>query len=184
MSDTIMARTRDTSDDSTLMQIGEVAKRVDVTIRTVRYYEEMGLIEPAMRTEGGFRLYDMSVVRRLQLIHSLRSLDFPLKDIQELLQIRNDSHTGTIPAHRLMRLLQLQLVRTDERITEMLAIRADIEKAMALTAECAGCHLELVGQPCLTCGNVLDFAKNEHPDTFVQRDQLEPLLPIAFQAML
>jgi DNA-binding transcriptional MerR regulator len=166
------------------MQIGEVAKRVDVTIRTVRYYEEMGLIEPAMRTEGGFRLYDISVVRRLQLIHSLRSLDFPLKDIQELLKIRHDSHTGTVAAHRLIRLLQLQHERTNERIAQLLAIRADIEKAMALTAECAGCHLELVGQPCLTCGNVLDYAKNEHPETSIQRDQLEPLLPIAFQAML
>jgi len=182
-----MSRTetsRKSTDESTLMQIGEVAKRVDVTVRTVRYYEEMGLIEPAMRTEGGFRLYDISVVRRLQLIHALRSLDFPLKDIQELLNIRQDSHTGTVAAHRLMRLLQIQLERTNERIAQLMAIRADIEKAMALTAECAGCHLELVGQPCYTCGNVLEFAKSEHPEASVERDQLEPLLPIAFQAML
>lgn len=170
--------------ETNLMQIGEVAKRVNVTIRTVRYYEEMGLIEPAMRTEGGFRLYDMSAVRRLQLIHSLRSLDFPLKDIQELLQIRRDSHTGTVAAHRLMQLLKLQLQRTNERIAQLLAIREDIERAMALTAECTGCHLELAGQPCLTCGNVLDFAKNVHPEIPIQREQLEPLLPIAFQAML
>lgn len=171
-------------DELALMQIGEVAKRVDVTIRTVRYYEEMGLIEPATRTEGGFRLYDMGVVRRLQLIHSLRSLDFPLKDIQELLQIRQDSHTGTVAAQRLMRLLRLQRERTNERIAQLAAIRADIEKAIALTAECAGCHLELVGQPCRACGHVIDFAKHERPDASVQQSQLEPLLPIAFQAML
>jgi len=172
----------DAADSTHLMQIGEVARRADVTVRTVRYYEEMGMIEPAMRTEGGFRLYNRSVLRRLQLIASLRALDFPLKDIQELLSIRQDSHIGTVAANKLLRVLRIQLERTTERIRQYEAIRRDIEQAMSLTAECTGCHQELSAEPCKTCGYVREYAKST--ETGGPATRHEESLPIAFQAML
>lgn len=172
--------------DDDLMQIGELAEKARVTVRTVRYYEELGLLEPVRRSDGGFRLYNDLALRRLQLVQSLRALDFPLKEILELMQIRRESPVGSVAGHKLMHLLQLQLARTNERIAQYLASREDIQRAMTLTVECMGCHLEMAAEPCKTCGNIANYVKG-HPKDKDERfdlETLEPLLPIAFQAML
>jgi DNA-binding transcriptional MerR regulator len=80
--------TRD-SDDVGMMQIGEVADRVGLSLRTVRYYEEMGLIEPQTRTEGGFRLYTEAHVDRLALIKRMKPLGFTVQEMRELLDARD-----------------------------------------------------------------------------------------------
>lgn len=67
------------------LQIGEVADRVGLSMRTVRYYEEMGLIVPADRSEGGFRLYTADHVERLALIKQMKPLGFTVQEIGELL---------------------------------------------------------------------------------------------------
>lgn len=67
------------------LHIGEVAERVGLSLRTVRYYEEQGLIEPAGRTDGGFRLYTEHEVDRLMLIKQMKPLDFTVQQMGELL---------------------------------------------------------------------------------------------------
>src|SRR4051794_19659521 len=59
---------------SDMHQIGEVAERVELSLRTVRYYEEMGLITPERRTDGGFRLYTEENVQRLLAIKQMKPL--------------------------------------------------------------------------------------------------------------
>lgn len=71
------------------LQIGEVAERVGLSLRTVRYYEEMGLIVPADRTEGGFRLYTEDHVDRLALIKQMKPLGFTVQEIGHLLEARD-----------------------------------------------------------------------------------------------
>lgn len=66
-------------------QIGEVAERVDLSLRTIRYYEEIGLVSPSGRTEGGFRLYTESDIDRLRTVKSLKPLGMPLELISEIL---------------------------------------------------------------------------------------------------
>jgi DNA-binding transcriptional MerR regulator len=83
----IVDATRDS--DVGMMQIGEVAERVGLSLRTVRYYEEMGLIEPEMRTEGGFRLYTEAHVDRLALIRRMKPLGFTVQEMRELLDARD-----------------------------------------------------------------------------------------------
>jgi DNA-binding transcriptional MerR regulator len=78
--------------DPKLHQIGEVAERVGLSLRTVRYYEEMGLISPAQRTEGGFRLYSDAEIERLQLIKHMKPLGFTVQAMLELLQARDTLH--------------------------------------------------------------------------------------------
>ncbi|MFL5708546.1 MAG: MerR family transcriptional regulator, partial [Chloroflexota bacterium] len=71
----------------TLLRIGDVAELVGTTARTIRYYEEMGLLEPAARSEGDYRLYDDSDLERLQFIRSLRDdAGFSLAQIGQLLE--------------------------------------------------------------------------------------------------
>jgi DNA-binding transcriptional MerR regulator len=70
-------------------QIGEVAERVDLSLRTVRYYEEMGLITPERRTDGGFRLYTDENIERLLTIKQMKPLGFSLQEMREVLDARD-----------------------------------------------------------------------------------------------
>ncbi|HWB72605.1 MAG TPA: MerR family transcriptional regulator [Egibacteraceae bacterium] len=71
-------------------QIGHVASRVGLSLRTVRYYGEVGLAEPSGRTEGGFRLYTDEDIARLELIKQLKPLEFTLEELRDLLAVRDD----------------------------------------------------------------------------------------------
>lgn len=92
--------------DPSLLRIGTVARRCGVSTRTLRYYEEMGLLRPVDTTEGGFRLYDDDVVARVDKIIRLKDvLHFTLDEIRETLEAddqikaRRDEHLS--PAERL-----------------------------------------------------------------------------------
>lgn len=70
------------------LQIGEVAERVGLSLRTVRYYEEQGLVVPEARTEGGFRLYTERQIDRLFLVKKMKPLGFSLDEMREMFDAR------------------------------------------------------------------------------------------------
>lgn len=70
-----------------VMQIGEVAARVGLSLRTIRHYDEIGLVVPSERSTGGFRLYSEADVERLALIRTIRPLDFTLEQVRDLLGV-------------------------------------------------------------------------------------------------
>lgn len=78
---------------SAMHQIGKVAERVGLSLRTVRYYEEMELICPDERTEGGFRLYTEANIERLMLIKQMKPLGFSVQEMGELLDARDALRT-------------------------------------------------------------------------------------------
>lgn len=69
------------------MQIGEVAERTGLSLRTIRHYEEVGLVVPSVRSKGGFRLYTDADVDRLKVIRRMKPLDFSLAEMRDLLQV-------------------------------------------------------------------------------------------------
>jgi DNA-binding transcriptional MerR regulator len=77
-----------------LHQIGEVADRLGLSLRTVRYYEEAGLVRPSERTDGGFRLYGEGEVARLEVIKQMKPLGFSLQEMRELLDARDVLERG------------------------------------------------------------------------------------------
>ena len=81
---------------SELMQIGQVAERTGLSLRTIRWYEEEGLVVPTARTEGGFRLYSADDVARLEVIKRMKPLGFAVEEMRELLTLLADldAHTG------------------------------------------------------------------------------------------
>jgi DNA-binding transcriptional MerR regulator len=121
-------------------QIGTVADRVDLSLRTIRYYEEIGLVSPSGRTEGGFRLYTESDIDRLHLVKALKPVGMPLDMISELLacadqisQADGRSDLGEVE-RRLESVLATALSRCDE-LEHMLSVARDSLQAMsALTA--------------------------------------------------
>ena len=68
-----------------MMTVKEVSELTGVSIRTLRYYDEIGLLPPADHTEGGYRLYDDTALERLQQILLFRELEFPLKNIVQIM---------------------------------------------------------------------------------------------------
>jgi len=68
---------------------GELAKAAEVSVRTVQYYDQRGILTPSEVTEGGRRIYHDSDLERLQVICFLRDLDFSIKQIKKLLQEEN-----------------------------------------------------------------------------------------------
>jgi DNA-binding transcriptional MerR regulator len=72
-----------------LVQIGDVADRTGLSLRTIRHYEEVGLLPEPQRSPGGFRLYSDEAVERLLLIKRMKPLDFTLEEMRDLIDIRD-----------------------------------------------------------------------------------------------
>ena len=80
-------RVAEVASDEPRLQIGEVAERTGVTQRTLRFYEEKGLLKPPSRLEGGFRLYSEADILRVEQIRRLQKLlGFPLAEIKEMVE--------------------------------------------------------------------------------------------------
>ncbi len=80
--------------------IGEVADRTGLSLRTLRHWEEMGLVTPTGRSEGGFRLYGEDDVQRVMLARALKPADFSLEELQEILRLRDRLATDLEPDER------------------------------------------------------------------------------------
>ncbi|MFJ8537266.1 MerR family transcriptional regulator [Streptomyces sp. NPDC093591] len=76
------------------MQIGEVAARTELSLRTIRHYEETGLVIPSARSQGGFRLYTESDVARLMVIRRMKPLGFALDEMRALLEATDRLDSG------------------------------------------------------------------------------------------
>lgn len=75
-------------------QIGEVTERVGLSVRTVRYYEEVGLVVPSDRTSGGFRLFTDADIERLTMVRELKPLGFSLDEVREILDLVEAREAG------------------------------------------------------------------------------------------
>jgi DNA-binding transcriptional MerR regulator len=117
------------------MQIGEVAERTSLSLRTIRYYEEVGLVPPSARTQGGFRLYTEDDVARLMLVKRMKPLEFSLEEMRGLLEILDELEAGAVTVARRADLTgRLALYRQiAERRIE--ALRAQLESAEAFTED-------------------------------------------------
>ena len=107
-------------------RIGEISQRLGLTERTIRYYEEVGLLDSVKRVEGGRRVYTDDDVRRLRFIQKLKMLGLTLQEMLELerLYARHRSNRQVLP--RLVELLDAHLATTDERMRELAALRDEI----------------------------------------------------------
>ena len=81
-----------------LHQIGTVADRVGLSLRTIRHYEEVGLVVPTGRSAGGFRLYTDADIERLHQVKAMKPLDFSLEETRELMALRDRLAGGEVRA--------------------------------------------------------------------------------------
>jgi DNA-binding transcriptional MerR regulator len=110
----------------TSYRIGELAAKVGLTERTIRYYEERGLLESVKRLDGGQRVYTDDDVRRLKFIQKLKVLGLSLAEMQELETLYGRHHTNAKVLPRLIELLDSHLATVSERLGELAALRDEI----------------------------------------------------------
>ncbi len=133
-------------------KIGQVSKKAHVTLRTIRYYEELGLIGPTVRTKGGFRLYTEKSIDRLRFIHGLKSLDFPLSKIKEMFKIREMAQSGDEASRRVMRILESQHREASKKKGQYEKMLQEILATMEVVRECYGCETKPSYEACRSCG--------------------------------
>lgn len=123
-----------------LMQIGDVASRTGLSLRTLRYYEEAGLVEPCERSAGGFRLYSEAECAKFEFVKRLKPLGFSLEEMRSLMDLLDalkgvapgdparqglEPFATTVEEH--CRLLRAQL-RDAERLADQLRVESRCEE--------------------------------------------------------
>jgi DNA-binding transcriptional MerR regulator len=110
------------------MRIGELADQVGVNTKTVRYYEQIGLIPPAPRTSGGYREYTDTDAARLTFIKTAQRLGLSLEEVAEILRLRE---RGEAPCGYVRNVIHEQLRSIDKRIGELRALRTELRELRA-----------------------------------------------------
>ena len=106
-----------------MFQIGELSDQTGVPAKTIRYYEDIGLLSPASRGENRYRLYDQKDAERLRFIRSARALDFSLQEIAQILAAR-DRHEP--PCGHVIELIQSHIDEIETRIRELEQLQRDL----------------------------------------------------------
>lgn len=104
------------------LTIGEVSERTDLPVKRIRYYERRGLVEPAFRSESGYRLYTAEEVAKLWFVKRAKLLGLTLKEIAELVGVAEGCNEGQI-FPRIEEVLAEKLAETERKIAELSAFR-------------------------------------------------------------
>jgi MerR family copper efflux transcriptional regulator len=110
------------------MRIGQLASRAGVTVKTIRFYEQAGVLPEPARRESGYRDYDESDVPHLQFVKAAQAAGLTLAEIREVIAVRE--HGGP-PCQHVVELLDAHTADLDRRIAELTALRADVKRLRA-----------------------------------------------------
>ena len=145
-----------------LLRIGDLARMTGKTARAIHLYEELGLLKPASRSSGGFRLYERRAVERVRWIDLLHSMGFSLQEMRGLLQSWWSSGPGPAAMEELRRVFRGKLEETCEAITRHRQIEREIEKGLAYLETCRACATpETAVEGCAHCNQ--DHGMAEEP---------------------
>ncbi len=114
------------------MRIGELAARTGFSVRTIRFYEQGGLLPAPQRTPAGYRRYDDDAVTRLRFVRSAQALGLSLAEIADVLRIRD--HQGP-PCAYVAQLLEIHINALETRVEELTALRDELRARVPGGAE-------------------------------------------------
>jgi DNA-binding transcriptional MerR regulator len=134
------------------VQIGELAQRSGLSVKTLRYYEDIGVLAEPPRTPGGYRDYGEGVLGRLEFVRAAQAVGLTLGEIREVIAFRE---RGDVPCSHVLDLILHHAAEVDGRIAELQRLRADLDRlagrARTLNpADCresAVCHVLLPTAP-------------------------------------
>jgi MerR family transcriptional regulator, copper efflux regulator len=107
------------------VRIGELAARSGVPAKTIRYYDEIGLLAPTSRTPSGYREYDERALDRLAFIRAAQAVALTLGEIRSITALRDQGET---PCGHVLALLQQRAAEVDARIEELEHLRGELRR--------------------------------------------------------
>jgi MerR family copper efflux transcriptional regulator len=118
-----------------LEKIGAVAARSGVSVKTIRFYCDQGLLKPSGRSEGRYRLFDATVYGELALIRTLRALDIPLATIAAVLEARR---SGVCTCDNLQATIRGKAGEIQQRIADLQALHSELNALLSAWQRCGG----------------------------------------------
>jgi DNA-binding transcriptional MerR regulator len=142
--------------DQELFTTGDMARITNTTLRTVRFYEEAGILRPARRSEGGHRLFVREELERLRLASDMREAGLSLDDIRSLLDLKSTATTGGEAARLATAALKDVIASLHAKIEVLQRLSGDLQQAMLHAEACLGCEkAELFPHRCHECEALL-----------------------------
>ena len=111
------------------MTIGTLSRETDTKVETIRFYEKSGPLPAPDRTEGNYRTYEPSHLRRLSFIRRARGLGFPLEAIRTLLNLSDDRSRS---CEAVDRIAKDHLVQVEQKLADLNALRAELDRMISL----------------------------------------------------
>jgi DNA-binding transcriptional MerR regulator len=118
-----------------LLKIGDVAARSGLTVKTIRFYCDEGLIHPARRSDGGFRLFSPDVFEELTFIRTLRALEIPLPDVMKILESRR---SGICTCTSLQSTIRSKAGEIEQKISALRAMHIELMDLLNHWQDCGG----------------------------------------------
>jgi DNA-binding transcriptional MerR regulator len=149
-----------------IMQIGALAGVAGVSVRAVRYYEELGLIQPTSHSQGGFRLYGEECLKRLHVINFLKEMGLSLTEIRQIFSARQSHGSDKSAVRYLAAVFSEKLNLVNAKIETLGRMKAEIGSALKMLRTCESCdHKVLLDS--IFCGDCALLESGEAvPDTF------------------
>lgn len=137
-----------------LVPIGTAAKQTGCSVPTIRYYEEVGLLPAAPRTEGNQRHYDDAAIRRLTFIRRCRDFGFTIEQVRELVGLVDEPNRDCIEVRDIA---QAHLQEVQKKLAELRSLEA------SLSAFVCSCNAACAGGPAVDCTILEDLASPAAP---------------------
>jgi len=144
-----------------LLRVGDLARATGKSVRAIRLYEELGLLQPATRSSGGFRLYEQAAVERVRWIGLLHSLGFSLHEMRELLRTWWEAGLGPRAMGDLRALFTRKLEETRETIQRHQQLERELTEGLAYLETCRECATPSSVDGCAHCAQ--DHGMKEEP---------------------
>lgn len=139
MSMAVLGKDTSMKPEPNLLKIGDFAREAGTNLRTLRYYEEIGLFQPAARSKGGFRFYRATDVNRLKMVHTLQNLGLSLERIREVMDTREPAESHASMIGRVRTALETQQDLLDTRIAALREQKARLQTAQVKLTDCENC---------------------------------------------
>ena len=144
-----------------LIKVGDLARTTGKTVRAIHLYEEMGLLEPATRSSGGFRLYDATTVDRVRWIDLLHELGFSLQEMRDIRRTWWSSELGPDAMDELRTLFQRKLDDTRVAIERHRQLERELVQGLEYLETCRVCATRESVRGCVRCRQ--DHGMNDEP---------------------
>ena len=122
------------------LSTGDLARACETTVRTVRFYEETGLIEPLSRSDGGHRHFDEAQREKLQLIMDFREAGLSIQDIKDLFALKASCATPDEASARMAKTLEGRIGEMQRKIAVLRRLREELASMVSVIRECETCE--------------------------------------------